>query len=457
MANNEPFSSKSKPLEVCVARLEDALRDAVYQKDAAEKQLTREKEDFERQISRLKEDMAVEAKRTEQDLKEARRMCDELRAVMTKREKEAERDRAEWKERALRTELELSRGRTGKTEKSPMLVRSSTAASLPTPTSVTQPISEVKVKIESSEPSLKRPRSSHGQSPSEQNEADPKHRRLTKDEEPQGGIIGLHNPEVKVKEGQSSALAKDAMTLHTTSEPHAWTPEIPFFIKNCNSCLYHRIANIPFFSVQMPNDFSPASIPRPFIMDKYGVNGDVFVRVHSQLNVPPGSTRYMLLPPYNCSPCLPYRPGAPGVMLTNDADILGRGPVSLWIKQSAGKNSWRYFGNYELSRSKTPLTAAEARGLDEIHALIFQISPLRRPGRGQECYQPSNGTATQNFDQKSPVNLKPDDILEALQSWEETLNVVTMRCVGYDYDFLKDIEARWGAWKVEEARHKLMV
>ncbi|KAA1476972.1 hypothetical protein DENSPDRAFT_563815 [Dentipellis sp. KUC8613] len=212
----------------------------------------------------------------------------------------------------------------------------------------------------------------------------------------------------------------------------------------------------------------------------------MFGKIMPEMNVPRGTTRPIILPRLEFSPGLPASPGAPGTMLTNRKDILQCGPVSLWIKTVPDEGLWKYFGNYDFARSVQPLTPAEASRFDESvrhcdfftsvcssffcsrqtvsawaallssNAWDFSHAELRvRLWLRKVGAEATEAVVAHHVDllrtKKSPIVLHESDIAEALRSWKETLHVVTMRCVGYDYDFLADMETRWRKWQAVQA------
>ncbi|TFY66223.1 hypothetical protein EVG20_g4869 [Dentipellis fragilis] len=172
--------------------------------------------------------------------------------------------------------------------------------------------------------------------------------------------------------------------------------------------------------------------------------------------------RPIILPRPEFSPDLPSSPGAPGTILTNRSDIFDFGPISLWVKTAPEEGLWKYFGNYRFARSVQPLTADETGQFDELtrnawarllsnkkydyHAELRVRIWLRKVGMRvtEKLVAVQMDLLRAN---ESLIELNESDIAEALCSWKETLHVVTMRCVGYDHDFLTDVETRWKKWQ----------
>ncbi|TFY66219.1 hypothetical protein EVG20_g4870 [Dentipellis fragilis] len=473
---------KPESSEARIARLEDELRDAIHKNDALKKESSRDKEDLERRICRLKEDMAGEAKRMENDRKEARRARDELRKALAKKDKEIERTKnqvidCKGKLNASYTELGKLRAQLA-SEAVPALVderpsSSHKMASRPAARSA------IKIKTESLEASqLKRPIIYHAQSSSDEEGGDFKRRKVESSAKNSASIISSTSsigappqslkspkasnvPERKRKEKPSKDPIKDGAPRSTSVKHHLSATGIPVVISahpSSLSALQQRIAAVTTFGVRLSSKVSPMGVSRTFLVKTYGISGSMASTIKPEMNVPRGTMRRLILPRPEFNPGLPSSPGAPGTVLTNRSDILECGPVSLWIQAIPGEGLWKYFGNYDLARSVQPLTAAEARGLDKntvrvwAESLSSNVWDCHAELRVRIWFRKIGAEATESAiarhiellrNKKSPIDLNKNDIVEALGSWQETLHVVTIRCVGYDYDFLADVESRW--------------
>ncbi|KAA1476970.1 hypothetical protein DENSPDRAFT_844103 [Dentipellis sp. KUC8613] len=467
MTQENASARTAEVLEAHITHLENELRYVIHTNDTLKTQLVREKEDFERQLARMREDMLREVRRVEFDLKGACRTRDELRAVLAEKEREAEKTRVvQSPEQPVNMKASVVETRPAKEVQpvAPILIKTESPEPLPQKRPVLHDSgsqredAEVQSKRQKTNSSVNKNVPAVPQTPSV-NMAPPTATELrshSNDKDDQQGSAESANSKQTEKSAAPKAV-RFASPLAATPAVVA-APTLPSSL----FALQQRVSGVTTFDVQLPNKASPIGVSRAFLMATYGVRGSMFVKIKPEKNTPRGRVRPMILPRPEFSPGLPSSPGAPGTILSNRADIFNCVPVSLWVKTAPEDGLWKYFGNYIFARSVQPVTADEACQLDaptmnawtqllskkkwDCYAELRVRIWLRKIGLGATDKLVARHTDLIRTGE-SPVDLAESDISEAFHSWEETLHVVTMRCVGYDYDFLTDVETRWVQWQ----------
>ncbi|TFY63941.1 hypothetical protein EVG20_g6119 [Dentipellis fragilis] len=449
-------------LEVRNANLEDELRDALRKIKVLEEQSSRGKREYERRIGRMKKDMAGETKTLEDDLKETRRTRNELRVLVGRMEgevKEAQGEARRWKEK-----LKASRAEFAKLHARHGAARTVTVAGA-SAEKAARAVPPVEVKTESPDtPPLKRTRPIDIQPTivDATVERRSKRQKLDKNAKNDAKTLILSIPAADTPSQRSKASKSCSDQEQSTKKARKKKPsavasgEIDVAV---NPGIRRRLACMEPFVVRLSSVASPLGVSRKFLKDVYGIGDSMFGEIKSETTTRRTAIRHFIFPKPELSQGLPLNPGAPGIMLTNLPDILRCGPISLWMKTKGGL--WKYFGYYTFSRSPIPLMADEARALDEwtrkawvnlltrneydSHAELRMRIWFRKIGA-----EVSKDAIAQQLDLlqkgRSPMNLSKSDISDALQSWQETLHVVMMHCVGYEYNYLADVEDRWREW-----------
>ncbi|KAA1472412.1 hypothetical protein DENSPDRAFT_838672 [Dentipellis sp. KUC8613] len=280
---------------------------------------------------------------------------------------------------------------------------------------------------------------------------------LDDDEEPQPRRKRKGKEKAKQRPSEQASSGDEAAVASSSQRAPRKTINVTNHI--VSTSLKERVANFTPFAVNPPA--SPTlAVSRTFLTKVYGVSGmTMLVKIAPEKNVPRGEQRPMIFPRSDNNPNLPTSPGEPGTMLCNRSDVLACGPVALWVKAMGAKeNVWRYMGDYELKKSVSPLTAAEARQFptETVKAWAKTLGARKHDAyaeiRVRIWLRKNDEAITDNAvrrqmgllkDKNSKIELSQSEIYNALCAGEEMLHVLTLRCVGYDHKFMADVEENW--------------
>ncbi|TFY60010.1 hypothetical protein EVG20_g7585 [Dentipellis fragilis] len=205
-----------------------------------------------------------------------------------------------------------------------------------------------------------------------------------------------------------------------------------------SNSLKERVAHLTPFTVN--SAASPLAVSHAFLTRAYGVSGmTMLVKIAPEKNVPRRAQRPMIFPRSDNNPSLPTSP--------------------VWVKVTPAKeNVWRYLGDYELKRSASPLTAAEARQFptETVKAWAKTLGARKHDAyaeiRMRIWLRKNNEAVTENAvqrqmgllkDKNSKIELSQSEIYNALCSGDEKLHVLTLHCIGYEHKFMADVEEKW--------------
>ncbi|KAJ3542036.1 hypothetical protein NMY22_g3661 [Coprinellus aureogranulatus] len=184
---------------------------------------------------------------------------------------------------------------------------------------------------------------------------------------------------------------------------------------------------------------------------------------------PSGSTeRRLLFLNAHSNPYQPQTPGQHGLTIKLlDSTVVEGGPWSFF--RSWRRNTRMYIGEYE-SRVVGKLTGADFSSQDQrvqrftADSVLHALNPkplsmkvriaLRKAGRLPAGDEATEATLVQEEIERNkegkglPVDV--GDILEALRSGAERIDIVLHKCVGYDHTFARDLAKQYRAWRKEE-------
>ncbi|KAI0061875.1 hypothetical protein BV25DRAFT_711197 [Artomyces pyxidatus] len=220
-----------------------------------------------------------------------------------------------------------------------------------------------------------------------------------------------------------------------------------------------------YASVCVPRSFPTLSamskyygfVRRDFLLEQYGCSDRQFLsKISVKRNIPltANRDRYVLFPMWANKPSLPTVPGQPGTLTTGRCDMLMYSPLSIFVR-APDKPLWIYLGNYELRKSKKPLSAHEFKALpyecrmkwakdiltpqrSQCYTTMRARVWLRKQGRQvtadalEEAMEDLKKTADK-------IGLVEADVLNALDAGEEELNVHLCIPVSYNADFSQDM------------------
>ncbi|KAI0264100.1 hypothetical protein BC834DRAFT_270009 [Gloeopeniophorella convolvens] len=173
----------------------------------------------------------------------------------------------------------------------------------------------------------------------------------------------------------------------------------------------------------------------------------------------------VLFPPWVQNPRLPLEPGRPGTLLALRDDILEVRKFSLFICAPV-KAVWLYMGEYGLTVCPTPLSSKEFRGLHKSTRLSWAKTILKR--QKWDCFMSArariklrkDGQALTDATVSAEVKLSrgdrgkfhglsEQDILDAFDAGQETLQVYLLHPQSYDTKFAEHMLSNWKNWEAE--------
>ncbi|KAI0061858.1 hypothetical protein BV25DRAFT_1826142 [Artomyces pyxidatus] len=297
------------------------------------------------------------------------------------------------------------------------------------------------------------------------------------DEDSDKIIASVSSPQVLVVQGKGAERAHRAPS-HASTSAHSPASVPPFLLS--------RVATFDVYPILSA---APTPVGRGFLAAHYRVpNCRLIGTIKAEENIPRGELRHMIFPEHVQNPGLPRCPGAPGTLLSNRTDVRQHRVISLWVKSwsTGSKATWMYCGEYEAQRSTETLSGAEFRQLPEktksawVATLLTATKPcyasmaaliwLDKHGLASTSCALEETTnrfvaeikaqklairAHMKTDVSQKSSAKPkmglgdlswNDVLEGLCNGIARLDVITLRCVGYDYAFQNDVAASWATW-----------
>ncbi|RDB20371.1 hypothetical protein Hypma_012570 [Hypsizygus marmoreus] len=250
------------------------------------------------------------------------------------------------------------------------------------------------------------------------------------DEEAKVKLENLKNPKVKKKEGR-------LLSLDTVRE---------------------RLRGISLDPYPIPLDKSiiDVEITRRFLSHHYGGGevamfpqiGKKFLDVHD--------LRDFMYPNLDHNPHCPEVPGAPGLYFSADGVHAWPWPDIQRVITRIRSGRWQYQGQYQLAPVKS-LTKEEWASQDrkfrntwakEIHesawGIVLRAKIHLRERLGRECTEAELNEALDSNRQFKEIT--PDIIIRAFHRGEEFIAVWTMKCVGYDTEFQRNLADKFPTW-----------
>ncbi|KAJ7721343.1 hypothetical protein DFH07DRAFT_784140 [Mycena maculata] len=220
------------------------------------------------------------------------------------------------------------------------------------------------------------------------------------------------------------------------------------------------------YPIDLEREVLEVTMRRDFISKNYGGNTQwTFPKIKPETAVRTGKARFMF-PNLSYNPHCPEMPGAPGLFfdayypLPGD-DSKGQAPsgaYTLIIRLDSG--SWSYLGEYE-KKPAPDLTMEEWKQQSRKAVQLLQkswglsISACvrlkkrlgRQPTQNEVKAAVKTAAAAKKSAEKSkekyvPEDLTVADISKALDTGEVVISVSTLKCIGYDADFQKDLVAK---------------
>ncbi|KAJ3515042.1 hypothetical protein NMY22_g14553 [Coprinellus aureogranulatus] len=159
--------------------------------------------------------------------------------------------------------------------------------------------------------------------------------------------------------------------------------------------------------------------------------------------------RTLILMRADSHPSMPLTPGHSGIITAGRFNPTGKGPYSLFRKDlRPGLHTWLYLGEYEWSLVGKMSTTVFQRqsesppsGFAQTHYFLAMRTRIALRKAERKGTQGGNSTV-----------IYTDDVISSLSRGEEVIDLVLLRCVSYDWTFMRDIEANFRASQVPKRR-----
>ncbi|KAJ7615576.1 hypothetical protein FB45DRAFT_1024663 [Roridomyces roridus] len=198
-------------------------------------------------------------------------------------------------------------------------------------------------------------------------------------------------------------------------------------------------------------------VPRKFLGEKYGGSTYQFFQNFKTEN----QGRVGVFPQPELNPLLPTSPGKAGLIFSSRRKLVEEGPWALFCRSvSSKKVVWRYIGEYEAEvcgqfqqqNSVVKQHWAEHIRKAKQHEVYIKMRAriaLRKAGR-----DPTDDGAVAQEVKHPSLSVTKDDILEALESGEEGVNIIRLKCVSYDREFAVRMERDFDGWISQPKENK---
>ncbi|KAH8115781.1 hypothetical protein DFH11DRAFT_1304899 [Phellopilus nigrolimitatus] len=220
--------------------------------------------------------------------------------------------------------------------------------------------------------------------------------------------------------------------------------------------VYARLCHLgdPVYRVTAPEALTRRTTTREFLSSTFGGNKYAFVQRLNPTHKAKHGYSHFLCPNLNTDPHAPQVPGAHGLLFRSeeDDDLLmedgERNQKPHKVIAGLGPNLWLYTGDYELQESESlapeqwgalPQKARDKWAMSIVKAKAGPRAQTRASIalRLQNKCEPSTSQIKNMVKTKGGAwnNIKPEDVKGAFQRGEERINVLVMKCVGYDEAF----------------------
>ncbi|KAF8135036.1 hypothetical protein EV363DRAFT_1396498 [Boletus edulis] len=212
-----------------------------------------------------------------------------------------------------------------------------------------------------------------------------------------------------------------------------------------------RIAHIPSFDVELDPATRDVTATRLFTSKTWGGNTqDTFPRIRQEMLDRHGMDDFMYLNLY-LNPHAPQRPGAPGLFFTSSVNPNAREwPTIERVLVRLKTNRWFYVGQYQCTPApsltpeewtsqspkmkKTWMTKVSTKGWGtDIRAKIVLQKRLGRDPTAKELEDAC--------DSNEKFHATPDEVHRAFDQGHAFIQAWSMKCVGYDENFQREIAA----------------
>ncbi|KAH8115782.1 hypothetical protein DFH11DRAFT_1507167 [Phellopilus nigrolimitatus] len=210
----------------------------------------------------------------------------------------------------------------------------------------------------------------------------------------------------------------------------------------------------PVYPVPAAAELTGHTTTREFLSKAFGGNKNAFVQRLNPSHKAKHGYSHFLCPNLNTNPHAPQVPGAHGLIFRseNDYGVLAkdskRNRKPHKVISGLGPNMWLYTGDYELQESgfltpeqwgALPKKAREKWAMSIVKAKAGPRAQARASIalRLQYKCEPSTSQVKKMIKRKGDAwdNVKLEDVEGALQRGEERIDVLVMKCVGYDVAF----------------------
>ncbi|KAK0212402.1 hypothetical protein DFS33DRAFT_1390311 [Desarmillaria ectypa] len=227
-------------------------------------------------------------------------------------------------------------------------------------------------------------------------------------------------------------------------------------LKDAKCYILHSSAPVGFY------------VPRVFVADTYGGSAYQFLQTLKTRNI-------KCVWPKKClNPLVVGAPGAPGLMFASRLEIVESKPWRVFGERQVEKQThWEYMGRYESVVSGCIEAEQFARQSEEkadVHVAMRARIALRKYGLGidDDSVYKEMEAITKKMRKRSrykimtkdekrevmneikarePLAVTAEEIVDAFCSGDEHIKILRMECVGYDHEFVKDMQEKLPHWK----------
>ncbi|KAF8075874.1 hypothetical protein FPV67DRAFT_387214 [Lyophyllum atratum] len=216
------------------------------------------------------------------------------------------------------------------------------------------------------------------------------------------------------------------------------------------------------YPVELDMETREVMVSRKFLSMNYGGT--------MQLTFPEIGPKFQALHNYRNFMCLsleyqsgaPQMPGAPGLWFSPIGELTSGGMSSsdptvytVLTRITDSPALWQYQGQYKLGGAMSFTKeewASESAAVRLTWAQVLNVKPWGRPTVARVFLRKTYGKkyTEKQYDKvmaQKHIDVTPDEIGQAFLRGEESLGVYTMKCVGYNATFQRELAAKFPVWE----------
>ncbi|TFK75053.1 hypothetical protein BDN72DRAFT_607116 [Pluteus cervinus] len=289
----------------------------------------------------------------------------------------------------------------------------------------------------------------------------------------------LHSVEPDNAVAQTRARSLSSLTPFTGSTPGpSRLATEPLKIKKeamllPRSVVSNYLSGVGTFSISP--DPVPTPVSRRFLRKTYGGSDQHFISFTPKSRDPGSSSsshpkgRPIVFPEPELNPEIPREPGAPGLIFASRHEILEHPPWSVFRKVSGSASPvvWTYLGEYknELCGKMTAAQFQQQRpevkerwGGLVVKAKQCNAYVAMRARIGLRKAHPGKPISEKDVEKEmvkikkgyNPISVSDKDVIKAFCDGDEGVDIIKMRCVGYDHKFVNHFAMTYKTWQKQQ-------